>query len=57
MDVTQITIRDEQLVQLEAIHQTTDVGYEEIVNGAINEYFESFMVNLKRLESIKVVKE
>jgi hypothetical protein len=56
MNEKQITIRDEQLTQLEAMHQASDISYEEIINGAINEYFKSFMGHLKRLENVKIVK-
>ena len=52
----EIIIKDEQLIQLEALHQETGVGYDEIINGAIHEYFKNFMTHLKRLEGMKVVK-
>ena len=56
MKLNEVIIKDEQLIQLEVLHQETSVEYSDIINGAINEYFNNFMARLKRLEGMKVVK-
>jgi len=50
MSETKVVINDEQLQQLAAIHGESGIDYSTLINSAINEFFDSFMAELRRAE-------